>query len=372
MATIEAEAEIQNEVEEILEVLEAGTEVSTSAEREELLQRLLYRTKSTTDQALHLLFAKRGVCALGRYAFESRASSEWRTALRCLTNVLLRSTPSRQVFVDEGYAKQTISLMKNGDPDDEILTASILLHCSTGTNLDLGPNLENDDLAGIINRNVARHAKAASQSSSSLGMSGTATLALLSTLSLHYETQAYRFLDSLSSILELLDKATINSPPLQPPVTSLVACLASIPIQASQSFPDSAVDKLADILESSITAYGAGGGRELMSLFIALLRLVQSELATAQTRLRTRLLSSDQDKAASSGQAESLPQKLVHLATQSTAPEVRGIAMAVLFELSSKNESEFARNVGSENAAGFLASTRVQPPQNDSIEEKRT
>ncbi|KAH7171505.1 guanine nucleotide exchange factor [Dactylonectria macrodidyma] len=340
-------------------------------EREELLQRLLYRTKSATDQVLHLLFAKRGVCALGRYAFGNSAFREWRTALRCLTSVLLRSIPSRQVFVDEGYAKQTISLMKDGAPDDELYTASILLHCSTGTNLDLGPNFEHDDLAGIINRNVARHGEAASQPSSSLAMSGTATLALLSTLSLHYETQAYRFLDSLASILDVLDKAPINTPPLQSPITSLVACLASIPIQASQSFPESAVDKLTDILDSSITAYGAGGGRELMSLFIALLRLAQSESTGAQTRLRARLLRSGQDKAASSSQEESLPHKLIHLATQSPAPEVRGIAMVMLFELSNKDESEFERNVGSDNAVRFLASTHVQPPQNDLTEEKK-
>ncbi|KAH8688102.1 guanine nucleotide exchange factor [Ilyonectria robusta] len=356
MATAETEAEIRNELEEIIEVLEAGKEASTSAEREELLQRLVYRTKSATDNVLHPLFTKRGVCALGRWAFENGASIEWRTALRCLTNVFLRSAPTRQVFVDEGYVKQTISLMKNGDPDDELLTTSILLHCSTGTSLDLGPNFEQDDLAGIVNTNVSRHVRATTPSSSGLSASGTATLALLSTLSLHYESQAYRFLESLTPILEILNNAPMLSPPLQPPVSSLVACLASIPIQASQSFPESAVDKLADILESGILAYGTGGGRELMSLFIALLRLAQSESVAAQSQLRARLLPSDQDWAKPLGQGDSLPHKLIHLATTSAAAEVRGISMVVLFELSNKNESEFVRNVGPSNAAEFLAS----------------
>ncbi|KAF7547201.1 hypothetical protein G7Z17_g7897 [Cylindrodendrum hubeiense] len=371
MASLETETEIQNEVEEIIEVLEAGKDACTSTEREELLQRILYRTKSATDQVLHPLFNKRGICALGLWAFENTASIERRTALRCLNNVLLRSAPARQLFVDEGYPKQTIDLMKNGEPDDELLTTSILLHCSTGTSLDLGPNFEKDDLAGIINTNVSRHGRAASSSPSGLPTSGTATLALLSTLSLHYETQAYRFLESLTPILDMLNNAHILSPPLQPPASSLVACLASIPIQASQSFPEAAVDKLADILLSSIIAYSAGGGIELMSLFITLLRLAQSESAAAQSRLRARLLPSDQDRATPLGQGDSLPHKLIHLATTSTAAQVRGISMVLFFELSNKDEPELVQNVGSSNAAEFLASRGTQVPQEDLSGEKK-
>lgn len=164
----------------------------------------------------------------------------------------------------------------------------------------------------------------------------------------------------------MLDETQVASPPLQPPVSSLIACLASLPVHKVQSFPELAVEKLTDILRLAIPAYARPGWeRDLMPLLVVLLRIAQSDSPTAHTGLCEYLLPVAQDRAVPLGQGDSLPHALLRLAATSMEAELRELVLSLFFELSGKDSSQFVSNVGFGNAAGFLASRGIQISQDD-------
>ena len=171
----------------------------------------------------------------------------------------------------------------------------------------------------------------------------------------------------------MLDEAPIASPPLQAPISLLIACIASLPVHKVQSFPELAVEKLTDILRLAIPAYAQPSWeRELMPLLLVLLRVAQSESHIAHSRLREYLLPTTQDRTVPLGQGDSLPHILLRLGATSMEPELRELVLSLFFELSNNDSSRFVSNVGFGNAAGFLASRGIQVSQDDLAEGEGT
>lgn len=91
----------------------ARTELTgVRVERDSLLKQLHNSTKIRTDAVLEPLYSKRGVRILGLYAFDDSPKPEHLPALRCLNNVLVRSTPARQFLDSEIGASKFVSLLK--------------------------------------------------------------------------------------------------------------------------------------------------------------------------------------------------------------------------------------------------------------------
>ncbi|KAM5386945.1 hypothetical protein ACJZ2D_000238 [Fusarium nematophilum] len=354
-------AEERREIEDLLQLLEDHTSVDQCDDRVKLLERLLRHTRSSRDASLAPLFTQRGLRILGRYAFNNPLSAERASALRCLNNLLVRSGPTRQLFVDGGYPREVILLMQDGNPSEALATSSLLLFSAVSTSFDLTCSFNHDDLAGTINKNVLHYAQSPSPPLTDPTSPIIATLSLLSTLAARHEAHAHRFLPSLISIFEILNKVDASSSPLQPPVSVVVSCLASLPIHQSEALPISAVDKLADILRSSIqTPQTPGTERELLPLLMVILHIAQSKSPAARSKLCEYILPSEQDRVSPLGRGTSLPHRLLNLSSTTTEPELREIISTIYFELSDSNPHKFVHNVGFGNAAGFLSSKGMQ------------
>lgn len=219
---------------------------------------------------------------------------------------------------------------------------------------------------------MSRHAKAEKPPSDDPAQPIIATLKLLSTLAVRFKDDAYRFIPSVQPILDILEKVTIPSQPVQLPVSLLVSCLASIPFydrsRKGTSFPVSSVDKLVDIVDLSLKAYaGKVSEMNLITPIVALLHLTQAvdTDSPAQSRLQERLLASEEDRKQVLGKGTTLPHRILKFASNSSSPELREPTLTILFELSGKDPRKFVQNVGFGNAAGFLATKGINVSQED-------
>ncbi|KZM25577.1 hypothetical protein ST47_g3330 [Ascochyta rabiei] len=351
------------DVEAIIAALEANVNVMQHTGKFSFLCSLKSTHSFQNDSYLYPLFTKRGVQVLSSHALDDRTPN-YRIALRCLNNVLARSIPTRQIFVDEDYPERVVNLMKIGTPDDELATASLLLHSSVHTTLDLTTSFEHYDLADTINKNILRHAQLSTITTDEPA-SALASLRLLSTLAIQYEAQAHRFLPTLHPILDMLSTAAILSPPLQPPVSLLVSCLASIPIEQARSFSDSGVDRLMHILLLALDSAPPPREKELLPLFMALLRIAQSGLSRTRERLSEHLLPTSNDRDEPLGKGVSLPHRVLKLSGSSVEAELRELILLVFFALSDRDPARFVRQVGYGNAAGFMAAKGIHFPQDE-------
>ncbi|RTE74807.1 hypothetical protein BHE90_010738 [Fusarium euwallaceae] len=328
-----------------------------------LLEKVLAHTRTSRDTALTPLYAKNGLRILGLYAFGDRDPAQKVVALRCLNNILVRSVSTRQVFINEGYPSKVLSSMKNGEPNEELATANLFLFCASQPTFDLTSSFEDEGLAEIVNKNIARHAQSSEPLPNDPANPALASLRLLSTLAVRAESQAHRFLPSLEPILDLLSKvpATVSHADL--PASVLISCLVSIPIDQSDEFPVSAVDKLANLLQEAIPkADGSSkaADKELLPLLLVLHRLAQSKPSDARKRLAEHILPSDEDRTEALGKGESLPHRLLKLTSTTVEPELREMIVNLFFEISDKDPNKFVHHVGFGHAAGLLSSKGIQ------------
>lgn len=171
----------------------------------------------------------------------------------------------------------------------------------------------------------------------------------------------------------MLDKVSIPSPPLEPPVSLLISCLASIPfydksyVTGSRPFPAFNVDKLTEILDLSVRAYRHDDMDSIVPLIGLLLLIAQSASSEVKVRLRTRLLPADQDRTTVLGQGDSLSHRLLRLGTEPMTPRLKDLVPALLFELSDKDPKQFVHNIGFGYGAGLLYSMGI-PFSKDDLE----
>ena len=74
--------------------------------------------------------------------------------------------PSRQAFVDLGYATKATDRLKIDNRDDEFLVSRILFLLTYNTRVDFETLVEEHQLTDSINEHLSRHANNASKSSS--------------------------------------------------------------------------------------------------------------------------------------------------------------------------------------------------------------
>jgi hypothetical protein len=202
-----------------------------------------------------------------------------------------------------------------------------------------------------------------------------AILKLLSTLAVVCPKEARLFLPSLGPILTLLRRVAIPEDPLDIPVQPLVSCLAGIPFHEAPKedgedspFSPPVVDKLLDILEPALQVYsGQSSELNLVPLMLILSRvsLAIDQGSEAYIRMQSRLLPTTEDRTQILGQGTSLPHRVVKLGASSLAPELRDCTLTMLFHLSNKEPTQFVRNVGFGNAAGYLAGKGIKISQED-------
>nr|POE49166.1 synembryn-like protein c3e7.04c [Quercus suber] len=327
-------------------------------------------------------------CARGQsYGFDRGATYISREALRCLANALLLNEPSRQMFVDLGYALKAAERLQVDDRDDEFLISRLLFLLTYNTDLDFETLFAQNRLAASINQHVSRH----SERVSSPGRSETTTppiinMALAETMKLIFNITYYHpklsseFTPAIEPIIDILLHEPLPTPPLQPSISYLLNALLNldlpslgeVPFAEGNGRPSSVLppsksnillDRLISILDNAVRQTPEAELDQAAATLITLLRRLY-ELAPAETRthMRAKLLPSVEDRDKPLGQGDKLAARLLRLSCSPGLPTLRENISSLLFELSDRDANKFVRNIGYGYASGFLMSHDIPVP----------
>ncbi|KAI4274318.1 MAG: hypothetical protein LQ337_004012 [Flavoplaca oasis] len=329
------------------------------------------------------LFRPQGVKTLSRHSFDSNSLVTSREAAKCLANVLLLESKTRQMFVDLGYPVKAAQRLKNDNKEDELLNTRILFLITYDTAFDFSELFDEYQLAESINLNIVRHSKSYSKSGRRDSPTPIDTQALSETLKLLFNLSQYypRHLSILArcapSILKILNRTHLATPVLQPPVTYLVNALLNLslyyddkPLKDSDPnpyFPKPDqycnIDRFISILDNALRTYTEEQLETLVTPLVTLLRKV-FEFAPSHVKphMQTALLPSNSERSQPLGQSNTLASRLLRLSNSPVAPSLRESVSSLLFELSDKDATSFVRNVGYGFASGFLMTHDLPVP----------
>ncbi|KAI4133420.1 MAG: hypothetical protein LQ338_000156 [Usnochroma carphineum] len=306
-----------------------------------------------------------------------------REASKCLANVLLLESKTRQIFVDLGYPVKAAQRLKNHNREDELLYSRILFLTTYDTTLDFEDIFTNHHLAESINQNIARHSKHYSKTGRKDPPTPTDIQALSETLKLLFNLSQYypQHLNDLAkcapNILKILCRISLATPVLQPPVTYLVNALLNLSVvyddkprkdsDPNPYFPKPDqfcnIDRFISILDNAVRTYTEEQLETLATPLVTLLRKV-FEFAPMHVRphMQTALLPSNSERSQPLGQSNTLASRLLRLSNSAVAPSLRESIASLLFELSDKDATSFVRNVGYGFASGFLMTHDLPVP----------
>ncbi|KAI4246519.1 MAG: hypothetical protein L6R40_001882 [Gallowayella cf. fulva] len=306
-----------------------------------------------------------------------------REAAKCLANVLLLESKTRQIFVDLGYPVKAAQRLKNDNREDELLNSRILFFMTYDTTLDFSKLFDECQLAESIHLNIVRHSKNYPKTGRRDLATATDIHALSETLKLLFNLSQYypRYLSALAksapSILKILGRIHLATPVLQPPVTYLVNALLNLSVEYDDKplkdsdpnpyFPKPDqycnVDRFISILDNAVRTYTEEQLEKVATPLVTLLRKV-FELAPSNVRphMQVALLPSNSERSQPLGQSNTLASRLLRLSTSPVAPSLRESVSSLLFELSDKDATSFVRNVGYGFASGFLMTHDLPVP----------
>ncbi|OTB01225.1 hypothetical protein M426DRAFT_221857 [Hypoxylon sp. CI-4A] len=326
------------------------------------------------------IFTKKGIETLTRHAFDSSSSTTSQNALRVLCNALLLKEETRQIFVDLGYEAKACDKLKNDNRDDEFLVSRVLFLTTYGTNMNLIDLIDKHHLADAIIKNLERHAKRRTASSSANSaiedMALSQTLQLLFNVAHYCNDRVSSFTAAIPHIVTVLCKGSFStSNPLDPPIGPLVNALYNLDIGAkdiqSTLFPNNNSDvfpkRLIDLLSKSKTTYKSEELDASVTPLIGVIRAVHEHAPTdVKEFIRSQLLPTEEDRSEALGRTDSLPSWLLKNSTNPVAPQLRETISNLLFDMSDQDASKFVENVGYGFASGFLFNRNMPVPQNAS------
>jgi len=303
-----------------------------------------------------------------------------------VANALLLNEPSRQIFVDLGYAAKAAERLAVGNIDDEFLLCRILFLLTYGTNIDFVVLVNEHTLAHSLNERTAHHSTAFSESgrtgsraSPMEDMAMVEALKLIFNITHFYPDLISSFTPSLKSLVNILLYIDLPSPPLQSPITYILNALLNLDLNSSQKtpadtklgacplFPDEhpegVIERLTSILFRAIKEHPEHELDEAALPLCTLIRRVY-EVASPEMKARTRelLLPGDQDREQPLGKGETLSARLLKLSCSPHLPSLGENISSLLFELSDKDPNKFVENIGYGFAAGYLSSHNIEIP----------
>ncbi|KAM6530789.1 hypothetical protein FSOLCH5_000285 [Fusarium solani] len=105
------------------------------------------------------IFSEKGISTLLPHAFYSPSTKTAREALRVLVNAMVLKPETRQIVIDQGFAKRACGELKGENFDDEFLNSRILLLSTYDTVIDVEDLIDNHHLAEYIVEKLNQHAK---------------------------------------------------------------------------------------------------------------------------------------------------------------------------------------------------------------------
>ncbi|KAI7715574.1 hypothetical protein KC353_g6000 [Hortaea werneckii] len=375
------------EVDRLLLDLERNLESAKISlkQQEALLERVkvLGRNPSTATP----VFSQKGISTLSRYALDGDTSNASREALRTLANAFLLNEASRQVFVDLGYAPKAADRLKVDNRDDEFVISRILFLLTYKTNLNFEDLFEHHDLADSINRHVEHHGKTYSKTgrrqpatSSMEEMSMIETAKLIFNIMAHYPDLRTQFTPSIEPLLNLVLYHPLPSPPLQPPISTILNALMGMDFKSAEQKtpigteagsnplfpvdnPEGVMDRLVSIFDKALRNTPE---KDLDLAAMPLCTLIRRvyQLANEQTKSQMcwLLLPREQDRDQPLGKGETLSARLLRTTCAPHLPNLSKNVSGLLFELSDQDANKYVQNIGYGFASGFLMSEGIPVP----------
>ena len=366
------------EVSKLIETLNEDLENPKldTRERNTILEQLKAYGRDPTNA--DPIYSSGGIKTLSHYAFESKAPSTSREALRCIANALLLRQNLRQVFVNLDCPSKAAEKLKTQETDDEFLVCRIFFLLTYETKLDFDALFDKHALGESINNHISRHANLFSKGDMTYVPTAIETAALSESLKLlfnlsnFYPHRVATFTPSLESIFKIIANITIPTPPLEAPINYLINALVNLDLENGETstlivFPTHNqhynVDKLINILDQAVSSYKPSQLETLAVPIVTVLRKIYHIAPEqAQKSMQQHLLPAEKDRDLPVGKSDSLSSRLLRLSTSAVAPSLREGISSLTFELSGKDASQFVRNVGYGFAAGYLMSHDIPMP----------
>ncbi|OTA68345.1 hypothetical protein K449DRAFT_407977 [Hypoxylon sp. EC38] len=347
-------------------------------QRDSALEEL--KVYSRDPQDADPIFTKKGIETLARHAFNSPSSTTSRNALRVLCNALLLKQETRQMLVDLGYEAKLCDKLKSDNRDDEFLVSRIIFLTTYGTNVNLVELIDKHHLADAINKNLERHAKQRSATSSATDpmddMALSQTLQLLFNITHYCSDRVSSFTAAIPHIVTVLCKGSFQTQrPLDAPTSALVNALLNLEIGSKDirsslyppNDPNLLANRLIDLLSRSTTSYKDEELDGSVTPLIGVIRAIHEHAPEdVKSFIRSRLLPTEADRSQILGRTDSLPSWLLKNSTNPVAPQLRETISNLFFDMSDKDASKFVENVGYGFASGFLFNRNLPIPQNAS------
>jgi Guanine nucleotide exchange factor synembryn len=208
-------------------------------------------------------------------------------------------------------------------------------------------------------------------------MALTETCKLIFNIVHFYPDLSETFSKAIPSLLKILHKTKIPSPPLQQPVGALINALLNLDLSDGKKKglgysalfpkiePKGNAEHLINILDAAISSYPEGELDQAAAPVVTLVRKVY-EVAPDNVKkfMEWLLLPTDAERNKPLGKSDTLSARLLRLSTSAMTPNLRTSISAMMFELSGSDSNKFVRNVGYGFAAGFLMSQNMPIPEN--------
>ncbi|KAM0430550.1 hypothetical protein ACHAPT_005899 [Fusarium lateritium] len=345
------------------------------------------------------LYSEKGVTMLMRHAFFSPSTKTAREALRILVNAMVLRPETRQMFIDQGFARRACRELKGLNFDDEFLNSRILLLSTYDTTINIGELIDRYHLSEYIVEKLYLHVKDLSNKPThKLGrllndlvttkpktklrskskVDPMQEVALIETSKLLYVV-GHRCRDRISTLtpavphlVHILLKQTVPEPkPFSGSLKALISAFTDLDFEAEKSkialYPKGdtfkVARKLIGILGRAVKAYADTELDEFVAPSVKVIRKVYTNGPdSVKETMCQLLLPTANDRGDELGTRDTLPGILLKHLTSRTCPAFRLEVSDLFLEISGSDANKYAQNVGYGFAGSFLLQQSMPIP----------
>jgi len=242
----------------------------------------------------------------------------------------------------------------------------ILFLTTYGTTQSFEKLIDKHHLADHINDNIERHAKNKRPSTQD-DQALSETLKLVFNITHFCPTRAKAFSKSISSIMKILSRRTVQSPPLHAPVNFLINSLINMDMEEKKAIANSnlkaCVEKLIEILDSALRTYDDSELDATVTPLLTLLkRIARVSPPAVVAAMKATLLPDPPKSGLRNNDPELLHMRLLDCLTNPRSTSLYDGISTLFFELVGGDVNKLVGDFGLGFSSGFLLTRNQQIP----------
>lgn len=305
---------------------------------------------------------------------------------------------TRQIFIDQGFARRACRELKGENFDDEFLNSRILLLSTYETIIDIEELIDRHHLAEYIVEKLNRHAKDVSNKAVDIlgrrakglsskpksksrskskddpmqGMALSETSKLLYVVSHICPDRVSALSTAVPHLVFIFLKHPVPEPkPLDGSFKALISAFTDLDFGAEKSkaalYPkgdtSKVADKLVDVLDRAVRAYADTELDEFVAPSVKVIRKVYTNAPEPlRKHMRGALLPTAEDRVDELGTRDTLPGKLLKHLTSRISPVFRVDVSDLFLEMSDRDANKYVENVGYGFAGGLFLQKSMPIP----------